>query len=253
MKIHFFANQTKESDAALSMLSARYGQCVPEQSDIVVAIGGDGTLLAALRATQSTQQPIYGLNRGSVGFLMNEFDPDHLMTHLEHAEKVTIHPLVMKAKDVNGRVHEAIGFNEVSLLRQMRLAAKMSILVDDVVRMEELICDGMIVATPAGSTAYNLSAHGPIIPLSSNILALTPISAFRPRRWHGALLSSASHIRFEIIEPTHRPVSATADDVEVRNIASVDIYVSKEISRVLMFKNGHSLDERILKEQFARE
>lgn len=253
MKIHFFANQTADAQSALMLLSERYGQAEIDSADVIVALGGDGTLLAALRATQSTRQPVYGLNRGSVGFLMNEFDPDHLMAHLDHAERVTIHPLIMHAADLDGQVHEAIGFNEVSLLRQMRLAAKMRILIDGVVRMEELICDGMIVATPAGSTAYNLSAHGPIIPLSSNILALTPISAFRPRRWHGALLPSSCKIRFEVIEPTHRPVSATADDFEVRNISAVDIEVSEHISRVLMFKNGHSLDERILKEQFSRE
>lgn len=253
MRIHFFSNQTLESQLAFKALCERYGQVSMDEANIIVALGGDGTLLAALRASQATGQPVYGMNRGSIGFLMNDFDVDGLMSHLDQSEKVTIHPLVMSAIDLENRVHEAIGFNEVSLLRQLRLAAKMRILIDGIIRIEELICDGIIVATPAGSTAYNLSAHGPIIPLSSDILAITPISPFRPRRWHGALLPACSQIRFEIIDPEHRQVSATADDFEVRNIISVDVMVSKEISRELMFNSGHSLDERIMKEQFTWE
>lgn len=251
MKIHFFANTTKEAQNAKAELADRYGQIELKDAGIIVALGGDGTLLSALRASAGSDIPVYGMNRGSIGFLMNHYDPDRLAEHLAHAEKVTIHPLEMTATTIHDRTENAIAFNEVSLLRQVRQAAKIRISIDGITRMDELICDGIMVATPAGSTAYNLSAHGPIIPLSTNILALTPISAFRPRRWKGALLPASARIHFDVLEPEQRPVSATADDIEVRDVISVEIRESRSISRILMFDSGHSLEERILKEQFS--
>ncbi|HPQ51286.1 MAG: NAD kinase [Alphaproteobacteria bacterium] len=251
MNIHFFANQSIEAQSAKKTLAEKYGHAKLDNADIVVALGGDGTLLSALRATSSTDLPVYGMNRGSLGFLMNTFAPDNLFDSLQSAEKVTIYPLSMNATDINGEIQTAIAFNEVSLLRQVRQAAKLAISIDGILRMEELICDGILVATPAGSTAYNLSAHGPIIPLSTQLLALTPISAFRPRRWKGALLPAKAKIRFDILDADSRPVSATADDFEVRNITSVNIQQSTDLSRTLMFSSGQSLEERILKEQFA--
>ncbi len=249
--IHFIASSSSEASAAKSELTSLYGQTALEKADVIVALGGDGTLLTALRTTGGTPLPVYGMNRGSVGFLMNSFDPDKLDERLANADRVEIRPLSMTATDQSGNVHDAIAFNEVSLLRQVRQAAKIRISVDDIVRMDELVCDGIIVATPAGSTAYNLSAHGPIVPLSAQMLALTPISAFRPRRWRGALLPSHAKIRFDILETEKRPVSATADDAEVRNVQSVIIEECKNIARTLMFDAGHSLEERILKEQFT--
>lgn len=251
MKIHFLANSSSEAQAAKEDLVVKYGQCNLGDAEIVVALGGDGTLLSALRATAETNLPIYGMNRGSVGFLMNGYSSENLQHNIESAEKVTIHPLGMLATTLDGKTEKATAFNEVSLLREVRQAAKIRITVDDIIRMEELICDGIMVATPAGSTAYNLSAHGPIIPLSTNILALTPISAFRPRRWRGALLPATARIRFDIHDPEKRPVSATADDFEVRDIARVEIWEDRNIARTLLFNSGHSLEERILKEQFS--
>lgn len=249
--IHFIASPSPEASLAKSELTHRYGQTSLEKADVIVALGGDGTLLTALRATGGTPLPVYGMNRGSVGFLMNNFDPEKLDDRLAGADRVEIRPLSMTATDRNGIAHDAIAFNEVSLIRQVRQAAKIRISIDDIVRMDELVCDGVIVATPAGSTAYNLSAHGPIVPLSAQMLALTPISAFRPRRWRGALLPAHAKIRFDILETEKRPVSATADDAEVRDVRSVVIEESKDIARTLMFDAGHSLEERILKEQFT--
>lgn len=251
MKIHFFASPSSGASAAAADLIERHGQHSLDEADIIIALGGDGTLLAALRASSAHPVPVYGMNKGSVGFLMNAYGAEALEERLAAAERVTIHPLEMIAFDSEGRTQKAIAFNEVSLLRQVRQAAKIRIHVDGVVRMDELVCDGILVATPAGSTAYNLSAHGPIIPLSAPLLALTPISAFRPRRWRGALLPASAAIRFEILEAATRPVSATADDIEVRNVAAVEVRESASTSRVLMFDPGHSLEERIIKEQFA--
>ncbi|HOO51816.1 MAG TPA: NAD kinase [Alphaproteobacteria bacterium] len=251
MKIHFFANNTKEAQEALELLTGKIGQNELERSDIIVALGGDGTLLSALRASARCPLPIYGMNKGSVGFMMNNFDPDSLIENIQKGERVIIRPLNMTATTIDGKVEKAIAFNEVSLLRQVRQAAKIKISIDGIERMSELICDGILVATPAGSTAYNLSAHGPIIPLPSQLLALTPISAFRPRRWKGALIPSKSKIRFDILTPESRPVSTTADDFEVRNIQSVEIEESKDIHRELLFNADHSFEERILKEQFS--
>ncbi len=249
-RIHFLSAQTVEAENALRDLTALYGQTPLDQAETVVALGGDGTMLVGLHDTATTSIPVYGMNLGSVGFLMNPYHRDNLPSRINAAQRVTIHPLSMVATDKHGVVHRALAFNEVSLLRQVRQAAKISISIDGVERLGELICDGVLVSTAAGSTAYNLSAHGPIIPLGSAILALTPISAFRPRRWRGALLPSHVSIRFSILENDKRPVSATADDVEVRDVASVEIRQSETGAKTVLFDPDHSLEERILKEQF---
>ena len=208
-------------------------------------------MLEALHATQETGKPVYGMNFGSVGFLMNPYHDDDLHGLLAKTVSVNIHPLMMTATDTKGRTHEATAYNEVSLLRETRQTARLKIYVDNVERIPELVCDGILLATPAGSTAYNLSAHGPILPLSSNLLALTPISAFRPRRWRGALIPSHLKVRIDVIEGEKRPVSATADSREFRDIVSVDIQQSGSIFRTVMFDPDHHLEERILKEQFV--
>ena len=248
--VHFLSSSSPEAQEAYNSLTKSYGQTSLENARVIVAIGGDGTLLNALRKSEGRDIPIYGINKGSVGFLMNSANFDKLDEKIADAESVTIYPLSMTATDVYGAKFKSIAFNEISLLRQVRQAAKISISIDNVTRMDELICDGILVATPAGSTAYNLSAHGPIIPLKSEILALTPISAFRPRRWRGALLPSSASIRFDIIDPKERPVSATADEVEVRDVTTVEI-IQASMTKTLLFDKGHSLEERILKEQFA--
>jgi NAD+ kinase len=247
---HFLASHSPEAKETLASLSQTYGQTDLDKAKVIVAIGGDGTLLNALRKSEGRDIPIYGINKGSVGFLMNTAPLDNLEEKISQAESVKIYPLAMTATDINCKEFKSIAFNEVSLLRQVRQAAKISISIDNITRMDELICDGILVATPAGSTAYNLSAHGPILPLKSEILALTPISAFRPRRWRGALLPSSAHICFEILSPKERPVSATADEVEVRDVVAVEI-VQSPLTKTLLFDKGHSLEERILKEQFA--
>jgi NAD+ kinase len=246
-KLHF----TAVPDAAASMaeLRARYGEAGPEEADIVVALGGDGFMLQTLHAFTQTGKPIYGMNKGTVGFLMNEYHQDDLVERLAAAEKAVIHPLKMTAH-AGGKTIEKRAFNEVSLLRETRQAAKIRILVDDKPRITELICDGVLVSTPAGSTAYNLSAHGPILPIDADLLALTPISAFRPRRWRGALLPHRARVRFEILESGKRPVSAVADDFEVRDVNAVDVIEDRTIAMTLLYDAGHNLDERILAEQF---
>ncbi len=249
-KFHFLSNSSPEAETAYKALVSTFGQTSIATADVIVAIGGDGTLLNALRRSESRNIPVYGINKGSVGFLMNAPQLENLLEKIEQADSVNIHPLAMKATDIHGHTYDAVAFNEVSLLRQVRQAAKISIHIDGVERMDELICDGILVATPAGSTAYNLSAHGPILPLKSEILALTPISAFRPRRWKGALLPSSAKIRFDIHDFAERPVSATADEIEIRNVVSVEISQSS-ITKTILFDKGHSLEERILKEQFA--
>lgn len=249
-KLHFIASQSPDGQAAYKDLTTLYGQCEVDKADAIIALGGDGTMLEAIHETGSEDIPVYGMNRGSLGFLLNPYKPDDLPHRLEKAQRVIIRPLQMKATDHDGKVYESIAFNEVSLLRQVRQAAKITIRIDGVERLDELICDGIMVATPAGSTAYNLSAHGPIIPLGSNVLALTPISAFRPRRWRGALLPSSAKIEFDILEPVKRPVSATADDFEVRNVRSVEISQSQTVFKTVLFDPDYSLEERILKEQF---
>lgn len=249
-KIHFNAATTDEAQEALAGLTAEYGQAAPEDSDVIVALGGDGTMLETLHKYHPLEKPIYGMNRGSVGFMMNPYRAADLIERLSHAQSVRLHPLKMLARDKDGHETEALAFNEVSLLRQERHAAKIGISVDGVERLPELICDGALISTPAGSTAYNLSAHGPVIPLSANVLALTPISPFRPRRWRGALLPHEARVRFEILESPKRPVSATADSTEIRCVTQVDVWESRSIGVTLLFDPDHNLEERILKEQF---
>lgn len=242
---------TPEAQTAKAEVEKRYGLHPLESSDVIVVLGGDGTMLEALHKTIHLDIPVYGMNRGSVGFLLNAWRPEDLMDRLGRAEGVTIWPLQMQALTREGESHDALAFNEVSLFRESRYTAKVGVSVDGVERLPELICDGILVSTPAGSTAYNLSAHGPILPLSANVLAMTPISAFRPRRWRGALVPSTAHIRFEILDALRRPVSATADFTEVRGVVQVDLWQSTTSSRTVLFDPGHSLEERILKEQFA--
>ena len=247
-KLHFIA--VREAEDTACALRALYGEAGADAADIVVALGGDGFMLQTLHAFTAAGKPIYGMNKGTVGFLMNEFHQNDLLERLAAAEKAVIHPLKMTAHTAAGVV-EARAFNEVSLLRQTRQAAKIRILVDGKPRISELICDGALVATPAGSTAYNLSAHGPILPIDADLLALTPISAFRPRRWRGALLPHRAQVRFEILDSSKRPVSAVADDYEVRDVTAVDVVEDRSIAMTLLYDAGHNLDERILAEQFS--
>jgi NAD+ kinase len=239
-----------EAIATAAALRRRFGDHGPAQCDVIVAVGGDGFMLETLRAYMKAGKPVYGVNCGTVGFLMNTPDLEALPDRIAEAERAVIHPLAMKATDAAGAVHRALAINEVSLFRQTRQSARVRIHVNGKVRMDSLTCDGVLLATPAGSTAYNLSAHGPILPISADLLALTPISAFRPRRWKGALLPHDAIVRFEALEAELRPVSAVADNQEVRNAVDVEIAENREISMALLFDRGQSLDERILREQF---
>jgi len=249
-KIHFIANETEEAEKAFKSLTSKYGQTPQQQADVIVVLGGDGTMLHVMRDFINTRKPIYGMNRGSVGFLMNEYEEDNLAERIDAARLEKIRPLRMIAEsEVTGRI-EALAINEVSLFRQSYQAAKIRISVDDKIRMEELICDGVMLATPAGSTAYNLSAQGPILPLMAPLMALTPVSAFRPRRWHGALLPNNVTVRFDMMESKKRPVNAAADNVEVKSVRSVTINSAKEVEGCILFDSNHSWDERILSEQF---
>jgi NAD+ kinase len=250
-RIAFVAAEFDIAQEALQDLEARYNNVAPKDADVIVALGGDGFMLQALRRFIDGRKPVFGLNRGSVGFLMNDYSADGLDLRLSRAQAVTLYPLQMIAKTADGKTHESLAINEVSLLRETYQAANLEIIIDGVSRMEELICDGAMVATPAGSTAYNLSAHGPIIPLSAEILALTPISAFRPRRWRGALLPHDADVVFRIHDAAKRPVSATADDFEVRNVIEVTIREDRVRSFQLLFDPETNLEERILKEQFT--
>lgn len=249
--LHFVAAESADAQAALAKLRKRYGDVGPAQATAIVALGGDGFMLQTLHAFLGKAKPIYGMNFGSLGFLMNEYQEDELEARLDAAEAAHVHPLRMCATRGEGSRVEALAFNEVSLLRETRQAAKIRIVVDDKVRISELVCDGVLISTPTGSTAYNLSAHGPILPMDADLLALTPISAFRPRRWHGALLSHRAHTRFEILEPEKRPVSAVADDREIRDVSAVDIAEDRSITMTMLFDAGRSLHERILAEQFV--
>ncbi len=248
--IAFIASNSAEAVAAERRLSARYGNVAPEIADHIVALGGDGFMLQTMHRFMSTGRPIYGMNCGTVGFLMNEYADERLPERLQAAEPTTIHPLEMTTRDVDGATRQAHAFNEVSLIRQSYQAARLRILIDGKPRLEELICDGVLVATPTGSTAYNLSAHGPILPLDANVLALTPISPFRPRRWRGALLPATTRIGLRVLEPEHRPVSATADFHEVRRAVRIDVREARELSVTLLFDPELSLAQRILDEQF---
>ena len=249
-KVAFAASDAEEAQAALKTLRARYPNVEPKEADVIVALGGDGLMLETLHRHLDRAVPIYGMNRGTIGFLMNEYREDDLMERLNAAHRADLHPLQMQAETTDGKRHEALAINEVSLLRETRLAAKIRILVDGRVRIPELFCDGVLVATPAGSTAYNLSAHGPIVPLQAGLLCLTPISAFRPRRWHGALLPQSAVVRFEVLECAKRPVSAVADFTEVRGVTAVDVRQEGSITLNLLFDPEHDLEERILSEQF---
>ncbi|HIJ63798.1 MAG TPA: NAD kinase [Rhodospirillaceae bacterium] len=249
-KVAFVAADSEPADRAFRLLTATYGNLPAGEADVIVALGGDGFMLETLHRHIDRQVPIYGMNRGSVGFLMNVYSEVHLLERLERAELVRLHPLAMKAVTGAGESHQALAINEVSLLRETRQAAKIRIRVDGRVRLEELVCDGILVATPAGSTAYNLSAHGPIIPMGAGVLALTSISAFRPRRWRGALLSHKALVSFEILDNDKRPVSAVADYTEVRDVVSVEVREDRDIGLNLLFDPEHNLEERILAEQF---
>ena len=248
-QLHFVASDAPEAQTMLRKLRDRYGDVGPERAAAIVALGGDGFMLTTLHTFLGRNIPIYGMNFGSVGFLMNEFGEDDLIERLAAAAPAHVHPLMMRAHSPRG-LKEALAFNEVSLLRQTRQAAKLRVVVDDKVRLNELSCDGILVSTPAGSTAYNLSAHGPILPIDSALLAMTPLSPFRPRRWRGALLPRQVQIRFDILEPEKRPVSATADNLEVRDVTRVDVAADRTQEMTMLFDAGHSLDERILAEQF---
>jgi NAD+ kinase len=250
-RLAFAASDRPEAIEARERLAARYGEAPENEAQVVVALGGDGFMLETLHRLMETGKPIYGMNRGSVGFLMNDYSEDDLLERINAAERALIHPLRMTAVDEAGTMHKALAINEVSLLRQTRQTAKLRISIDDRVRLAELSCDGALVATPAGSTAYNLSAHGPIIPLDARVLALTPISAFRPRRWRGALLPHAARVTFEVLEADKRPVSAVADNFEVRDVLEVHVAEDRELGLTMLFDAGRSLEERVLAEQFS--
>ena len=248
-RFHFVASESPEAQSVLVRLRARYNDTGPAQASVIVALGGDGFMLQTLHNFLGKGVPIYGMNFGSVGFLMNELHEDDLPQRLTAATAAHVHPLLMKAHTAQGCT-QALAFNEVSLLRETRQAAKLRVTLDGKTRLNELSCDGILVSTPAGSTAYNLSAHGPILPIDSALLAMTPLSAFRPRRWRGALLPHQAQIRFDILEPEKRPVSATADNHEVRDVSRVDVAEDRTTTMTMLFDAGHSLDERILAEQF---
>ncbi len=250
-RLAFVASPTDNSQGALDELCANYGTSDPDNADVIVALGGDGFMLETLHAFMDRGIPVYGMNRGSVGFLMNEFHADNLPERIEKSVETKLNPLRMMATAEDGSVTEAIAINEVALFRETRQTAKIRIAIDDVIRIDELICDGVLVATPAGSTAYNLSAHGPIVPIDAKVLALTPISAFRPRRWRGALLPFGTTVDLTVLEPDKRPVSAVADFTEVRDVVAVRITEDPERSVRVLFDAEHNLEERILKEQFS--
>ncbi len=250
--IGFIAAPTEMAQQSLERLTARYGNAPPALARTLVCLGGDGFMLETLhKLLGRAETPVYGMNCGSVGFLMNAFNEDALPDRLAAAQAAMMHPLRMHAVTMGGAVEEALALNEVSLLRQLRQAAKIRISVDGRIRLSELICDGVLISTPAGSTAYNLSAHGPIVPLSANLLPLTPISAFRPRRWRGALLPSSSDVLFEVLEPEKRPVAAVADFTEVREVASVAVSEDRTIAVEVLFDPDQGLSERIIAEQFV--
>ena len=248
--IAFVAGQTPEAREACARLEKRYGNADPAKADVIVALGGDGLMLQTLHKFMKSGKPIYGMHRGTVGFLMNEFAEEKLAERLTSAHITVIHPLLMQARDVQGRTHEHRAINEVSLFRQSAQASHLRILIDGQERLAELISDGVLVATPAGSTAYNLSAQGAIIPINAPLMALTPISPFRPRRWKGAILPDRSRVTFRVLEPAKRPVAAVADQKEVRDISEVHIAIARSRELTLLFDRGSSLDERIFAEQF---
>jgi len=246
----FVASEHEEAKIAYTRLMRRYPHVAPGEADVIVALGGDGFMLETLHAHLDREIPIFGMNRGSVGFLMNTFCEDDLPARLARAEAIRLNPLRMTATDIHGGLHQGLAINEVSLLRQTRFAAKLRIRIDGIVRMHEMICDGVLLSTPAGSTAYNVSVHGPILPLKADVLALTPISPFRPRHWRGAIVPHEVTVTLEVIRPDLRPVSATADFTEVRDVVSVTIREDQTTAHTLLFDPEHDLEERIIKEQF---
>lgn len=250
-KVAFVASDVPIAQAARSELAGLYNHVPPEEADVIVALGGDGFMLHTLHTHMAADKPVYGMNRGTIGFMMNEFDANNLEERLECAEAVKLFPLRMVAEKMNGETEEAIAINEVSVFRETRQAAKLKILVDGIERMESLVCDGIIVATPAGSTAYNLSAYGPILPTNAGVLALTPISPFRPRRWRGALLPQKAIVTFQVNDPGKRPVSAVADATEIRDVRTVTISEDRSLHATILFDPEHAMEERILKEQFT--
>ncbi len=249
-RIAFVASNHRIAQEALAALKARYRNVAPNEADAIVALGGDGFMLETLHGHMNDGVPVYGMNRGSVGFLMNEYDEENLIERLAGAEVTALHPLAMTVTDQAGECHRELAINEVSLFRQTHQAAKLRITVDGKVRLKELVADGVLVATPSGSTAYNLSVQGPILPIGTPLLALTPISPFRPRRWRGALLSNAARIRIDVLDADIRPVSAVADNREIRSVTEVLVEEDKSAEYLMMFDPGHNLDERILTEQF---
>ena len=249
--IGFRAADTVEAQAGLADLQTAYPHVPVEDADVIVALGGDGFMLETLHSCIERPVPIYGMNLGTVGFLLNEYRVEGLPERLAQGVSAPLHPLRMRATCRNGEIEHGLGINEVSLFRETRQAANIAIEIDGVVRLDHLTCDGILVATPAGSTAYNLSAHGPILPVGANLLALTPISAFRPRRWRGALLPSRTRFRFMVIDPDKRPVSAVADYTEIRDVMDVEVWEDRGITLTLLFDPEHNMEERILKEQFV--
>jgi NAD+ kinase len=249
-RLAFVAADNEAAQAALKELNDSYESVSPDDAEVVVSLGGDGFMLETVHRFVDRRPRIFGMHRGSVGFLMNPYRPDDLVERIAAAQPVELHPLSMRAVDVAGTCQEAIAFNEVSLLRETRQAAKLRIKVDGVTRIDELMADGILLSTPVGSTAYNLSAHGPIIPLGAGILALTPISAFRPRRWRGALLPHGAKVRIECLETEKRPVSAVADFTEARDVVAVEIRENLDIAMTLLFDSDANLEERVFKEQF---
>lgn len=251
LRIAFCASNAPIAQAAQAALSARYGDHAEQGADVIVALGGDGFMLATLHRTQGNPAPVYGMNRGTVGFLMNNYSEHGLIERLSAAAEEVINPLSMRATAADGSVHEELAINEVSLLRAGPQAARLRIAVDGRVRMPELVCDGALVATPAGSTAYNFSAHGPILPIGADVLALTAMAAFRPRRWRGALLPKTAEVRFEVLDPDKRPVMAEADARAVPDVVEVDIRSEPLIAHRILFDPGHGLEERLIREQFV--
>ncbi len=251
LRIAFLASESEIARDARARLVAAHGQVAAEEAEVIVALGGDGFMLQTLNATRALEVPVYGMNCGTIGFLMNEYSDEGLPERIARAEETVINPLRMRAERTDGGIVEALAINEVSLLRAGPQAAKLRISVDGRERMAELVCDGALVATPAGSTAYNYSAHGPILPIGSDVLALTAMAAFRPRRWRGALLPKSARVRFDVLEPDKRPVMADADSRTAGRVASVEIESEPRIRHRLLFDPGHGLEERLIQEQFA--
>lgn len=251
LKIAFMASRAPVAQAARAALIGRYGDVAPDTADVIVALGGDGFMLRTLHVTQEMPAPVYGMNRGTIGFLMNGYSESDLMDRLETAQEEVINPLSMTAMDRSGAMHHALAINEVSMLRAGPQAAKLKITVDGRLRLAELVCDGALVSTPAGSTAYNYSAHGPILPIGSDVLAVTAIAAFRPRRWRGALLPKTARVRLDVLEPDKRSVMADADSVSFPDIDWVEVMSEPNVEHRILFDPGHGLEERLISEQFA--